>query len=155
MSNPTNITIACHCGKGILSRLIMWQTRGDYSHTSLVLPDGRQIEAWSDGVKVNAKFDAHSSKVELFTVTATDEQIAQIVAFAQNEIGCKYDWYGDFCFLTRMHPNPSNKRWFCSELVYAALAAGGINLFRATEAAEVSPALLARSPLLNPIPQAT
>lgn len=147
----SRIIIACHKGSSLVSRLIEWQTRGDYSHVSLVLPDGRQIEAWSDGVHINDTFDLHGSSVDFFTVDATADQVASMVAFAQQEVGCKYDWWGDACFVTRTHPNPSDNRWFCSELAYAALAAGGINLFRNTQAWEVSPAMLSRSPLLLPI----
>lgn len=146
------IVVACHRGTSIVSRLIEWQTRGTYSHASLVTPAGVQIEAWSDGVHINKNFDAHGSDVDFFTVDASPMQVAKIVEFAQKEVGSKYDWYGDFCFVTRMHPPRSDSRWFCSELVFAALQAGGIDLFRATEAWEVSPAMLARSPLLIPIP---
>lgn len=145
------IVIACHKGTSLVSRLIRWQTRGEYSHTSLVLPDGRQIEAWSDGVHINARFDAHDSAVDFFTVDASAEQLAMMVEFAQGEVGCAYDWWGDACFVTRMQPSESNNRWFCSELAYAVLRAGHVFLFRATAPYEVSPAMIARSPLLLPI----
>lgn len=145
------IVIACHKGTSLVSRLIRWQTRGDYSHTSLLLPDGRQIEAWSDGVHINDKFDAHDSDVDFFTVECTPVQLEMMVAFAQGEVGRKYDWWADACFVTRMKPSASDKRWFCSELAYATLRAGHVFLFRATEPYEVSPSMIARSPLLLPI----
>lgn len=144
--------ICLHRGTSIVSRLIEWQTRGAYSHASLLLPDGRQIEAWADGVNIRTTFQAHDSAVDFFTVDASDAQVAQIVAFANGEIGCPYDWLGDACFVTRMHPpSASAEAWFCSELVYAAIQSGGIDLFRATQPFEVSPALLGRSPLLRPV----
>lgn len=147
----SRITIALHRGTSIVSRLIAWQTRSysGYSHVSLVLPSGRQIEAWSNGVHINNTFDSHGSAVDFFTVEATDDAIARMVAFAQGEVGCKYDWLGDINFVTRLRGANDNK-WFCSELAYATLAAGGVNLFRDTQAWEVSPGLLARSPLLLP-----
>jgi uncharacterized protein YycO len=137
-------------GTGLVQRLIEWQTRGPYCHAALLLPDGQQIEAWTDGVDIRPTFQAHGCVVDRFTVEATDEQVRSITEFAEGEIGCHYDWWGDFCFVTRMHKGaPDAKRWFCSELVYASLVAGGIHLFRATEAFEVSPSLLGRSPLLH------
>jgi uncharacterized protein YycO len=136
-------------GTGAFSRLIEWQTRGPYSHAALLLPDGRQIEAWSDGVDIRPHFEDHGSRVDRFTVAATKQQVVKVANFARGEVGCAYDWYADFCFVTRMRPPRSDKAWFCSELVYASLEAGGINLFRGTEAYEVSPSMLARSPLLT------
>lgn len=147
------IIIAAHKGTGVLSRMIAWQTRSydGYSHVSLVLPDRRQIEAWWDGVHINTAFNAHGGDVDFFTVEASDDAAARMVAFAEQEVGAKYDFWADLCFATRLRPAPDDKRWFCSELAYAALAAGGINLFRATQPWEVSPGMLVRSPLLLPI----
>lgn len=149
----SRVILAAHKGTGLISKLIAWQTRSydGYSHTSIVLPDGRQIEAWSDGVHVNNTFDAHGGAVDFFTVEATDDMVARMVAFAEGEVGCKYDWWADLCFATRMKPSPSGTKWFCSELAYATLGAGGVNLFRATHAWEVSPGMIVRSPLLLPI----
>jgi uncharacterized protein YycO len=136
----------------LVSRLIRWQTRGPYSHASLILPNGCQIEAWSDGVKLRQQFEAHDSVVDRFTVAATDDQVARMQDFAVGELGCAYDWVGDACFVTRTTPPGSSAtRWFCSELVFATLAAGGVELFRATAAYEVSPSMLGRSPLLIPL----
>ena len=149
MSAPLQVLL--FRGTELISKLIAWQTRGPYCHAALLLPDGRQIEAWSDGVDIRPGFVSHGCQVDRFTVEATDAQIYAIVAAAIKEVGCKYDWYGDFCFVTRMHPPRSDKRWFCSELVYAMLQEAGIELFRATAAYEVSPSMLGRSPLFKPL----
>jgi uncharacterized protein YycO len=138
-------------GSGIVQRLIAWQTRGPYCHAALLLPDGQQIEAWTDGVDIRPAYEPHGCYVDRFTVAATDAQVESITKFAEGEIGCPYDWEADFCFVTRMHPSSASEtKWFCSELAYASLQAGGINLFRDTQAFEVSPSLLGRSPLLSP-----
>jgi len=43
-----------------------------------------------------------------------------------------------------------NKRWFCSELVCAAFAAGGVSLFNARHW-EISPGTLSICPLLHQV----
>ncbi len=144
------IIIAAHKGHDLISKLIALQTRtyGGYSHISLVvLPEFKQIEAYPGGVVVRDGFEAHDSDVDFFTVDASEDAIDRMVAFAQGEVGCPYDYMGDVRFVTRFR-GENDKKWFCSELAYASLAAGGVNLFRDTQAWEVSPGMLVRSPVL-------
>lgn len=140
-------------GTSFLDRLIQWQTRGPYCHAALLMPDGQQIEAWTDGVDIRPSFTSHGCVVDRLSLDATHEQVDDMVQFAEGEIGCGYDFYGDFCFLSRMHRGgPDKNRWFCSELAYATVQAAGIDLLRDTEPFLVSPTLLGRSPLLHLIP---
>lgn len=144
-------------GASVISRLIEWQTRGEYSHAALlaVWPDGRiqQIEAWSSGVQSLDHFEPHGSVVDFFTINASSAQVTQILAFAEQQVGAPYDWIGDACFISRTHPpKASDDAWFCSELVFASVLAAAIQLLRATQPFEVSPALLGRSPLIVPAP---
>lgn len=138
-------------GTGLLDRLIQWQTRGPYCHAAFLFPDGRQAESYPGvGVQMLPRFCDHGCKVDRFEVEISEEQVRDLVASVEKELGSRYDWWGDFCFLTRTHRGRADAgRWFCSELVFEKLAEQGVALLRATEAFVVSPSLLGRSPILN------
>ena len=143
----------CH-GKGFVSALIRWQTRGDFSHALILYEDGQTIiESWQ-GAGVREKKLGDETGITWFDVTATPEQWAQAVAFAKLQLGHKYDWFGVVGFISRGRM-PDNEAWFCSELVFASLEAAGVKLFERIEAWAVSPSLLAISPLVKPLLVAT
>lgn len=149
------LTIALHRGRGLLSRLIQWQTRSEYSHASLQLPDGLCVEA-REGVGVRALPElaiAPGESVDLFRVEGvTATQHAEIAAFARAQLGKPYDYTMVARFVSRRQESRASRgKWFCSELVYAACQQAGVVLLRDTEPWEVSPGLLARSPRLLPV----
>jgi len=138
-------------GKGFISWLIRVQTRGKYSHAAIMLPDGTIIEAWQgkgvqkleDGLKSSLGVDAFAINAPLIRLDEIQKFLEAVLADNDG-----YDYLGVFRFITR-RPDKKNNKWFCSELVFEALRAGGVDLFARTEAWEVSPAMLARSPLLT------
>lgn len=145
--------IALHRAPGIIARLIRWQTRGGYSHASILLRGGAVIESREGkGVRCLPRLERRKGEViHLFNFDHTPEQEKAIAAFLNAQIGKPYDYTMVARFLTRRQQSRAQSgKWFCSELVYAALARAGIPLLRATEPWEVSPGLLARSPLLRP-----
>lgn len=149
------IIIGLHRGTGVIGKLIRWQTRGEYSHASFILPDGLFVEAREFiGVRALPRLQvARGETVDLFTVHATEAQVVAVAAFAREQLGKPYDYTMVARFVSRRQAaRTSSGKWFCSELVFAALQQAGINLLRDTEAWEVSPGLLARSPLLSRIP---
>jgi uncharacterized protein YycO len=144
--------IALFRGRGVVSTLIRWQTRSVYSHAALVLPDGRIVEAWQgDGVRVKRLDDwSHVDRFEVADMT--DEQWIAALDFALRQVGQGYDYWAIMRFVSRRHM-PDNDRWFCSELVFAALEAAGVRLFERIEAWAVSPGLLAIAPRLTGVAQ--
>lgn len=157
MSHP--LTICLHRGTSLIGRLIRWQTRSAYSHASIVTPDGWFIEA-REGIGVRALSllpnqpipAAKGEQVDKFHIEATHAQVRAIVAFARAQTGKPYDYTMVARFVSRRaESRASAGKWFCSELVYAALQAAGLEPLRATQPWEVSPGLLARSPLLQPV----
>jgi len=56
-----------------------------------------------------------------------DGQWSMVVEFARSQVGKPYDWRSVFRFLTREKAGTPG-RWFCSELVVAALERGGVRL---------------------------
>ena len=113
------------------------------------MPDGKIVEAWQgDGVRVNSISDwAGVTRYEVPTMSRTQWEDA--IAFALAEVGKGYDYWAIVRFVSRRRM-PDNDRWFCSELVFAALAHVGVRIFERIEPWAVSPGLLAISPLLCP-----
>jgi uncharacterized protein YycO len=134
-------------GRGIISTLIRWQSRSPYSHAALLMPDGRIVESWQgDGVRVKTITDW--TDIEVYYVQGmTDIQWEIALDFAMELVGSGYDYKAVMRFISR-RPAADNERWFCSELVFAALEAAGVPLLARISAAAVSPGMLALSPLL-------
>lgn len=145
--------ICLYRGKGLLSSLIRWQTRGDYSHAALLLPGGTKvIESWP-GVGVRFHTITDWSGIDVYSVHGLlSAQWDMALAFAtrQERLQCPYDWRDDLRFLTRTKGGEPGK-WFCSELVMASFARGGVKLLQRVEDWRVSPEMLATSPLLIPV----
>lgn len=139
-------------GRGIISSLIRWQTRGIYSHAAILMRDGRIVESWQgDGVRVKTLKDWEG--IDCFEVPElTSEDWDRAIKFCLDKVGEGYDYSGVLRFVSRRKTG-ANQSWFCSELVYAALHYAGANLFRDIQPDEVSPGLLAISPLIKPIPR--
>lgn len=151
---PKKVQIALHQGPGLIARLIRWQTRSDYSHASLVFDDGAVIEAREGyGVRcLDSLQQRPGETIELYEIEMNEDQAQEIYDFALAQVGKGYDWTMVARFVTRRQESRSTTgKWFCSELVYAALQQGGITLLRRTEPWEVSPGLLGKSPLLKPV----
>lgn len=133
-------------GRGIISALIRWQTRSDYSHAGILMPDGRIIEAWQ-GKGVRVKWLSDWCDVDLFGVHGmTPEQWQAAIGYCKAQIGKKYDYRGVFRFLSRRKV-PADDRWFCSELVAKALEVAGVKLFNYIDASEIAPGMIACSPM--------
>lgn len=144
------LRIGLHRSDGLMSKLIKWQTRSQYSHASLVEPDGTVLESiQGKGVVRGRNVRYVKEQVDLFEVVAVASMHEKAHAFALAQLGKGYDWTMVARFLSRRSANrASSGKWFCSELVFAAFAQAGLPLLRDTEAWEVSPELLSKSPYL-------
>jgi uncharacterized protein YycO len=148
------VYVCLHRGTSLVSRLIRWQNRSDYSHASLVLPTGEHVESREGkGVLWHPKFTLTNptEQVDWFAVNdLTGERLDALLDFLAGQKGKRYDWPMVFGFVSRSRTegHESGGKWFCSELVFAALAASGVPPLARTDAWEVAPGLLARSPHL-------
>jgi hypothetical protein len=136
--------IALFKNRSIISSLIKWQTRSEYSHAAILLDD-KLIEAKEfDGVQVVHKLEVGKKcSVDIYEVEVSESQRTAIVDFLANQIGKGYDYTMVIRFLTRQQESrKSSGKWFCSELVFAAFEKAGITLLNNVEPWEVSPALL-------------
>lgn len=134
-------------GHGVISALIRWQTRGEYSHAALLYPDKRTIiEAWHRPSGVRRTQLASFDGVDVFAVPEIDDWTS-VFAYAESRIGKKYDYLSVLRFVTRKKPPEGDEREFCSELVFGALATK-VRLLARIAAANVSPTHLSWSPCL-------
>jgi len=144
------LRIGLHRSSGFVSTLIKWQTRGSYSHASLVLPDDTVLESMQGkGVVKNRTVQSCGEQVDLFTIPALASVHQKALDFALQQLGKGYDYTMVARFVTRRPADRKESgKWFCSELVFASFAQAGLLLLRDTEAWEVSPELLSKSPYL-------
>lgn len=144
--------IALYRGKSIVSKLIRWQTRSEYSHAAWLCEDGSVYEAWNSGFERNLNLGkAHlpGTVIDLFDIDGlTPEKRRVIEAYFDGELGAPYDYWGVLKFLSRRDA-PSDDRWFCSEVVTSGLYRAGLHIFNPGFAPpwKVYPGELAFSPL--------
>ena len=93
-----------------------------------------------------------STHFDQFTVAMTAEQEEHVKAFLGRQVGKPYDLSMVIRFLTRQQETRESKgKWFCSELVAAALGKA-VPVLARIEPWAVSPGMLSYSPLLVKVP---
>jgi uncharacterized protein YycO len=136
-------------------KLIRIGTRSDWNHVDLLFSDGTLIGATSAGVQkltlekriYNSSYRTYAYRID--EVEVKDEQ--KVYEFAMAQLGKTYDYTAVFAFLLPWRANwNANRRWFCSELVAAAIVAGGTTIAR-MDMHRVTPGFLDTSPLLKTI----
>ena len=137
-----------------ISKLIEWETRSKYSHAAIVQTDGSVIES-IDGVWVHRlerlPLAVAPDRIDLFTVAGLDAAGAHNAeVFLGRQLGLPYDWPDLLGFISRDGNNEDRGAWFCSELAFAAIEAGGVTLLRDIPPFQVSPGTLSLSPYLIP-----
>jgi uncharacterized protein YycO len=136
-------------GRGMVSRMIRWQTNGEYSHVAIQRPDGRIVEAWHKPAKVRLRSRLDDWEgVECYELVGIDpEKLDDALVWLNAQIGKKYDFGGVLRFLSRRRKQKDDK-WFCSELGFEFAKRCGVDLLQNITLAQVSPTVMAFSPLL-------
>lgn len=132
-----------------LSKVIEWDTRSKYCHAAILMRDGSLVESIEPtGVRRVADWqnNSPSEPADLFTVAGVADEAVE--AFLVAQIGKPYAMLDLVGFITRDDRDEDRGGWFCSELAFAAIAAGGVELLRDIAPFQVSPGILALSPLL-------
>lgn len=122
------------------SYLIRAGTFSRWSHVAPVRDMDYAIEAVLPRVRATTPADviiSHSAH-EWRQIAAPDEAAAW--AYGQAQIGKLYDIGGIIALPFQRRDWQSDGRWFCSELVAAMLAAGGLALF--SDASRVTPEMI-------------
>lgn len=143
--------ILLYRGKSFVSKAIQLQTRSAYSHVAIQLGDYEIYEAWHVGGvrKLRYATEGHSdgTPIDIYRIDyIPDGAVDKIRKFLQQQVGKKYDFKSVLRFITRRKVR-ADDRWFCSELVLAALEAGGIKLLNINYS-EASPRDVSISPHL-------
>jgi len=122
--------ILAYKGKSVVSHLIKFQTRSQYSHIGIQLNDGSVIEAWQgEGVRrIGNPFVGHSkgTEVDVFKIIG-DYDDSKVEAYLYDQIGKKYDYVNVLRFVWRRNA-ADNEKVFCSELAEMAFIQGGLRL---------------------------
>ena len=146
----------------MLSRLIRWQTRSQYSHASVWFTDGKLLNFVIESIQgrgvreipgtyhdaARVKEDIHLYEVKTLTLA----QKVDIYHYMQKELGKKYDWVHVFMFIWR-GKGAHDEKWYCSEIIFEAFRSAGVTLLNNVRAWEVSPGDLGQSPLVTRVPQ--
>jgi hypothetical protein len=138
----------------MMSRFIQFQTWGPYSHASWILEDDSCIEAWHKGGVRHTRHwsmdHTPGTPIDLFEVKGlTAEQRAGIESFLLSQVGKRYDYRGVTRFVTRLPPVDQMDRWFCSVLVFMAVASVRAPLLARIPSHKVNPTLLSYAPDLR------
>lgn len=151
-ADPSNVLrVALFSGGDPIAWVVRWQTRSPYSHAAFVMPCGKRvIESYpGTGVRIRHLKPEDWAKIDLYAIEGlTPDLSRQALAFCERERGKPYDWRSVLRFVSRT-PARENGRWFCSELVFAALAHVNIRLLARVEAHNVSPGMLGLSHCLT------
>lgn len=131
--------------RSIGSRLIRWFTWSEWSHVDVVM--GRQVygAVFPRGVRWDsvAAQVQRSTRHEYVDIQLTPEQEQAANAWLMDQGGKGYDWTAILGFLFRRNWQDEG-RWFCSELVAAALDHAGHPVIK-RESWRVSPQALYES----------
>lgn len=150
--------IALYKGIGAISRTIRWFNWGPYSHASWIRRDESCIEAWHRG---GVRHTGHwaldhqfGTALDFFVIDGlTSGEEEGIEEFLLSQVGKGYDFRGITRFVSRLPPQRDMdqvQRWFCSVLVFAAVARVRRPLLARVEPHKVHPTLLSYSPdLIN------
>lgn len=121
-------------GKGIVSRIIRYFDKGDYSHVAIAVDYDYVIEADVD-TKVSARFfDPNKySKITVIDLGLDESKSMHVINEALLLVGTKYDylqlvWYGLRKLFNIKGKNKLNnpRNVICSELVFIVLSKAGI-----------------------------
>jgi uncharacterized protein YycO len=103
-------------------KLICWWTRGPYFHCAILFTDTILFEA-APGIGVHMAIINYidTNVWDFIDIPMSQEEEAEMQAWAVKELGCKYDWmsliWSQILHIPREHPD----KWFCSEFAVADL----------------------------------
>lgn len=149
MGRANRLKILAYKGISWGSRLIRFYTRSEYSHVAIEWDSGKVTEALTKyGVILSNDYEEHhaeGTRVEVFDLIA-DEEMAW--SYARSCHGDRYDLSALGRFVTKRKRH-TPKKWFCSELTYQILKAGGTDILMRVNPETLSPGDVVSSPRLS------
>lgn len=117
--------------KYIPAMLLRIFTLSKFSHMAVLLDDNTVIEAAAFKGVVRGSFENFTKiydRVIIQDLPLPNEEAA--ISFLLEQIGKPYDWTAIFGIVFRNGKWTDPDSWFCSELVEAAVKAGGLDRFK-------------------------
>lgn len=138
------VKLAFYKGQGhklsesVTDTLIRWWTKGPYSHVEMIFSDNYWFSNSPRLKKTRlGPVEFSPEKWDFIELSLSDEQEKVVRAWAERQVGTSYDWLGIF-FTQVLHWGISDDdKWFCSELIVAALQQVGY--FPALKPADIHP----------------
>jgi len=141
------VRLAFYRGAGLTGWAIRTITWSDYDHVALLLPDGSVLD-----VEPGAGVSEHATvrvADAIYTVNANTSMQDAALAWAQQQIGDRYDWSATLGIaLHRDWREPG--AWMCSELCVRAFEVAGQPLLNADHVNRITPGDLLMSPIIRP-----
>jgi hypothetical protein len=133
------------------SATIRWATNGSYSHVDLVLPEGLLGARAKGGVQLRPFGYKTFTMTEKVACTVTNEAAA--IDFAKAQIGKHYNFEAilDMVLHRERSFTFDQPTWYCDELLYAAVLAGGLQLLNTDNPIGLTPWEVFLSPFWKPI----
>lgn len=134
--------VAFYKGKGLVSNIIKFWTRSNYSHCELVFNNGASYSA-DTKMPMHTRFSTQtmlSEEWDFINLQITCDDEREIEDFCLEELGCSYDWKGILLSQFINFGYHSKTKWFCSEVCVGALQ--HIGLFPGIKPNRVSPGKL-------------
>lgn len=110
---------------GIYNRLVRWWTKSPYSHVELVFYDGERLTGWLAASASNMDGGVRTKVIDFDPARWDFIELPEVLEdrawqwFCEHD-GAPYDLVGNLQFVLAPIPH-SQRRWFCSEAVAAAL----------------------------------
>jgi len=136
-------------GKGFWAAMIRWFTRSKYSHVSIAMGDETVYEAKPGKGVIKTTLKSIEGISPFVFKIGTGIDVYAVRTFCDAQLGTRYDYWSVLCFILGIKPRRSKTRYFCSEFVADACAAGGQNLQERVESFKLSPDNLAWSAALE------
>ncbi len=124
-------------GRSIYDRLIRWYSRSPYSHAEFAWPlTKRNPREWlgaqpRGGVQVRPANYLGAVPYDVFALEVSQSQARRLERFLLDQVGKPYDWRAIINMGVFQHDVSTWSKWFCSELVFGALAKVGAWILRA------------------------
>jgi hypothetical protein len=103
-------------------KIIAWWTHGRYSHCELQFSDGVCFSSSNrDGGTRFKHIDVKPWKWDVVPLVVTEAEELVVRMWCTHLLGHKYDWLGVLGFVFHRRHLQDYDRWYCSEVVSAAL----------------------------------
>jgi len=154
----TNIYIGVTQGISFYSKVIKWFQWGNPNthifyiyEEELHKEDPIILESIAGyGVHKDRLSEAHTPNTpyQIYSLKVTTKQKRIIEEYLEQQIGKSYDYRGLLGFASRKDTNDNNKL-FCTELIYQALNAASVKIYRTLRPIQIYPSLAIESQLFK------